>query len=93
MHSVARTAALPAGAGLAHLSHTPETTAAANPAAQARLADTGGTASFADVVKETRPAAKVRYRHEAVDQDGIDEDARAHATDKFWAILTHRFGN
>ncbi len=87
-HSVAQTAALPAGAGLAHPSHTPETTAAAMAAAQAGLADTGGTASFADVVKETRPAAEVLHRHEAV-----DEDARAHATDKFWVILTHRFGN
>ncbi|MDE0063767.1 MAG: alginate export family protein [Gammaproteobacteria bacterium] len=41
------------------------------------LADSGGTPSFADAVRETRPALEIRYRHEAVDQDGIDKDARA----------------
>ena len=34
-------------------------------------------AGFTQTVQETRPAFEIRYRHEAVDQEGIEKDARA----------------
>ena len=35
------------------------------------------SAGFAEALRDTKPAFNVRYRMETVDQDGIDNNARA----------------
>ena len=41
------------------------------------IASPTAIAGFAEAVGETKPSVVIRYRHEAVDQEGIEKDARA----------------